>query len=79
MSALVDHLEKHGYVERVADPQDARASLVTLTSRGRAFTRAVRAFVEEQEKDWTARVGARRLQDLRVTLEMLRRSWLAEG
>src|SRR4051812_46674060 len=34
MSALVDHLEKHGYVERVVDPDDARASLIRLTARG---------------------------------------------
>jgi hypothetical protein len=30
------------------------------------------------EKDWAARVGAERVDDLRTTLEMLRQSWLAE-
>ena len=74
MSALVDHLEKHGYVERVPDPDDARASLVRLTSRGRAFARAIRAFAREVEEDWAQRVGARRLDDLRSTLELLRAS-----
>lgn len=77
MSALVDHLEKHGYVERVPDPDDARASLVRLTSRGRAFARAIRAFAREVEEDWARRVGARRIDDLRSTLELLRTS-LAE-
>jgi DNA-binding MarR family transcriptional regulator len=78
MSALVDHLEKHGYVERVPDPEDARASLVRLTTRGRAFGRAVRASSREIEADWSARVGARRIEDLRATLELLRQSWLAD-
>jgi len=78
MSALVDHLEKQGYVARVPDPEDARASLVSLTARGRAFTRAIRAFADEQEQDWAKRVGARRLDDLHTTLDLLRRSWLAE-
>ncbi|MGZ4133289.1 MAG: MarR family winged helix-turn-helix transcriptional regulator, partial [Actinomycetota bacterium] len=35
MMALVDDLESHGYVRRVADPSDTRAKLVRLTARGR--------------------------------------------
>ena len=77
MSALVDHLEKAGYVERVEDPHDARASLVRLTSRGRAFGRAVRTFVHGVEADWAERVGARRMEELRAALELLRASLLA--
>jgi DNA-binding MarR family transcriptional regulator len=77
MSALVDHLDKHGYVERVPDPDDARASLVRLTARGRSFAKAIRAFAREVEDDWATRVGARRIEDLRTTLELLRES-LAE-
>lgn len=34
ISGLVDALEKHGYLERVAHPSDRRAVLVTLTSNG---------------------------------------------
>jgi DNA-binding MarR family transcriptional regulator len=74
MSALVDHLDKHGYVERVPDPDDARASLVRLTARGRAFAKAIRTFARDVEEDWARRVGARRLEDMRSTLEMLRAS-----
>lgn len=33
---LVDELEALGYVERVADPRDARARLVVYTPKGRA-------------------------------------------
>ncbi len=79
MSALVDHLESTGYVERVEDPDDARASRVRLTARGRAFGRAVRAFVRGIEADWAARVGARRIEELRTTLELLRTSLVADG
>lgn len=78
MSALVDHLEKHRYVERAPDPDDARASLVRLTPRGRAFARAIRAFARDIEADWAKRVGVRRIEDLVTTLELLRESWLAE-
>jgi DNA-binding MarR family transcriptional regulator len=77
MSALVDHLEKRGYVERVPDPEDARANRVRLSSRGKALARALRGLAREIEEDWVARVGAKRVGDLRSTLELLRESWLS--
>lgn len=78
MSALLDHLEKHGYVERVPDPDDARASLVRLTARGRTFARAVRGFAQEMEGRWAEQIGARRVDDLRASLELLRRAWTSK-
>lgn len=79
MSALVADLEAAGYVERVDDPDDARASRVRLTARGRSYGRAVRAFARSLEADWAARIGDRRIEDLRATLELLRTSLLAEA
>ncbi|HEY8080242.1 MAG TPA: MarR family transcriptional regulator [Labilithrix sp.] len=75
MSALVDHLEARGYVERLPDPDDARASLVRLTARGRAFAREIRAFGKDVEAEWAERVGERRVEELCETLDRLRRSW----
>src|SRR5215470_15799123 len=39
MGALVDSLEHGGYVERVDDPDDARAWRVRLTAKGRQYGR----------------------------------------
>jgi DNA-binding MarR family transcriptional regulator len=78
MSALVDHVEKRGYVERVPDPHDARASLIRLTARGRTFARAIRGFAREIEADWSERIGRERTEHLRSALESLRESWLAD-
>jgi len=78
MSAIVDHLEKTGYVARVADPDDARAVRVRLTDRGRSFTRGIRDFVRDVEADWSERIGARRVEQLRTALELLRRSLFAD-
>ncbi len=78
MSALVEHLERRGYVERLDDPDDARASRVRLTARGRAFGRAVRGFGHEMEADWIARLGERRFGELKSILERLRDSLVAE-
>lgn len=74
MSALVEHLEKAGYVERMQDPDDARAIRVRLTPRGRTLGRAVRGFVRGVEKDWAERIGPRRFEELRAALELLRAS-----
>ena len=71
MGALVDSLEHGGYVERVDDPDDARAWRVRLTARGRQYGRDVRKFAQETEKSVANRIGARRLEELRKTLGML--------
>ena len=36
MSEFISHLESDGYVERNVDPSDKRATLITLTEKGRA-------------------------------------------
>ena len=36
MSEFIGHLESDGYVERNVDPSDKRATLITLTEKGRA-------------------------------------------
>lgn len=72
MSALVADLEAGGYIERVEDPDDARAIRVRLTSHGRSYARAVRAFSRSVEADWAERIGSQRIEELRATLELLR-------
>lgn len=72
VSALVDDLEGWGYVARVEDPDDARAIRVRLTPQGRSYAQAARAFARSVEADWAKRIGARRVADLRATLEILR-------
>jgi len=72
MSALIADLEAAGYVERVDDPDDARATRVRLTSHGRAYGRAVRAFARSIESEWAQQIGAQRVEQLRDALELLR-------
>lgn len=71
MGALVDSLEHAGYVERVDDPDDARAWRVRLTARGRQYGRDVRKFAQETERTLANRIGVRRLEELRKTLALL--------
>ena len=48
MSEFIGHLESDGYVERNIDPSDKRATLITLTEKGRA--RACKLQDERKEK-----------------------------
>src|ERR1700755_1368647 len=57
MAELVAHLERHGYVERVADPSDGRAKLVRETARGRDVFALAGRFVAEIESQWATLLG----------------------
>jgi len=69
--ALVDHLEQTGYVERIPDPDDRRATRIRLTARGRSYGRDVRRFGHDLEVRLADRLGERRLKELRTTLDLL--------
>lgn len=73
MGELVGQLASRGYVERVPDPEDGRAQRIRMTRRGRKAGSLAREMVREVEADWSRRLGAARIKELRKTLEMLRR------
>ena len=51
---------------------------IRLTARGRAFGKAVRAFVRGVEDEWAERIGSRRFEELKTALELLQSSLLAD-
>ncbi|UMG91334.1 MarR family transcriptional regulator [Nocardioides sp. TF02-7] len=69
---LVEQLERAGYVERVADPADARARLVRASARGEEARAAARVVERQIEDEWTAYLGVRRMRALREALTLLR-------
>jgi DNA-binding MarR family transcriptional regulator len=71
MAELVAHLERHGYVERVPDPEDRRAKLVRATARGQEVYEIAREFVVDVEAEWTAKLGERKIATLRRLLKEL--------
>jgi DNA-binding MarR family transcriptional regulator len=71
MAQLVEHLETHGYVERVPDPGDGRAKLVRATPRGAEVFAIVRELVAETDARLEARLGAGKLARLRALLREL--------
>ena len=71
-TALVDRLERAGYVERVPDPTDGRARLVRMTPRAEAALPVARAEEDRIEAEWRAHLGVERMDQLRQALTALR-------
>jgi DNA-binding MarR family transcriptional regulator len=67
LNYLLGELERLGYLERRVDPHDQRSKRIALTPRGERVGWVMRDAVTEVERDWEARLGAKRfgqLQDL---------------
>ncbi len=70
--ALIDQLERSGYVVRRPDPSDARARLVTLSEKGADLCRVAAEEVARVERQWREHLGARPFDALRAALLSLR-------
>ena len=68
MSELVNDLVEMGYLRRTPDPTDGRAKLIEFTDRGWAAVNTVLASFKETEAALVARLGDRRMAELRRTL-----------
>ncbi len=71
MGYLVDYLEERGYLERVPDPSDRRATLIRLTDRGWEQVRASLRVLAKIEADWARMLGKRDVAELRGLLQEL--------
>ena len=70
--AMVDQLERGGYVERVPDPADARAKLVRFAPRGLEVIAVARLVEEQVRGEWEQHLGVRRMRELCASLAKLR-------
>lgn len=71
LSRQIAGLEKLGYVERMADPDDSRARLVALTREGRKLMEEQRA---RDITRWRARFADWERADIEKFTELMRRS-----
>ncbi len=71
LNYLLGELERRGYLERRVDPQDRRSKRIALTQRGERAGWVMRGAVSELEREWEARLGAKRFADLRGLLHEL--------
>ncbi|MFG2091190.1 MarR family winged helix-turn-helix transcriptional regulator [Spirillospora sp. NPDC048824] len=68
---MIESLERIGYVERTADPSDARRKIVRLTARGTdSLDRSARIF-DRIRDDWAQRLGADRVRAMEDDLRQV--------
>jgi DNA-binding MarR family transcriptional regulator len=70
---VVDDLERLGYVERDADPEDRRAKVIRLTKRGAEAQSAAIGIFNDMERNWAERYGEKRVEAMRSLLEEIQR------
>ena len=68
LNHLLGQLEKLGYLERQADPDDLRSKRVALTTRGNSAIRVIREAVAEIEASWAEQLGTKRFAQFRQLL-----------
>jgi DNA-binding MarR family transcriptional regulator len=73
LNYLLGELERLGYLERRADPDDLRSKRIALTQRGIASVGVIREAVGEVETAWAQQLGAERFDELRNLLLELNR------
>ncbi len=71
MAHSVDLLVTAGFVARQPDPRDGRASVISLTDKGRALRPASHRAGQRVEEHWAAVVGRDDIEHLRQTLMRL--------
>jgi DNA-binding MarR family transcriptional regulator len=69
MHETVSHLERHGYLVREPDPQDARGRLVRLTPAGRALETDAHTAIADVLETWRDRLGPERFDALWAILQ----------
>jgi DNA-binding MarR family transcriptional regulator len=73
VGAIIDDLERLGYVSRSPDPHDRRAALVVPTERGRQFIEASDAIVAEIEHAQAASAGPQAYAHMKRALRSITR------
>ena len=74
LNYLLGELERSGYIERHAHPDDQRSKRIALTDRGTAAVGVIRTAVAEVESAWADQLGAERFKQLRDLLVELNES-----
>jgi DNA-binding MarR family transcriptional regulator len=68
LNYLLGQLERLGYLQRRADPDDLRSKRIVLSHRGESVVRVIREAVTELETTWAHQLGPKRFNQLRTLL-----------
>jgi DNA-binding MarR family transcriptional regulator len=71
MSALVYQLEDNGYLKRKGDPEDARAILFYLTTKGQTLKTKAQNLNYQFEQKWEQTLGQEQYKKFREMIQKL--------
>jgi DNA-binding MarR family transcriptional regulator len=54
----LDELQRHGYIDRIPDPDDRRARLLAITESGRSTKNAAQVAIQRGEEHWLGQLSA---------------------
>jgi len=77
ITRILDRLEKKGYIERRANPDDRRSSLVYLTQAGEELMARVRAELAGIEAEVTEGLSERQVREIKDGLRRIRDNIIA--
>lgn len=66
---LLGELERAGYLKRQPHPTDGRGRIVRFTAKGVRLQRTTHQISRELEAKWAVRIGRKRIDSLKKTLE----------
>lgn len=69
MTGILDRLEKSALIERQRHPEDRRAILVCLTTKGLDHAREINDIMVEANKEFLSQLGSKQSQNLRALLK----------
>lgn len=78
IAAILDELEKIGYVYRTTDPADRRAKLILPTERGRKAKQLADDILADMEARYAEHLGQRRYAQFKRTLQAVTMSVAGE-
>jgi DNA-binding MarR family transcriptional regulator len=78
IAAILDELEKTGYVFRTTDPTDRRAKLILPTERGRKAKQIADDILADMEARYAEQLGQRRYAQFKRALQALTMSVIGE-
>lgn len=68
MSYLVEYLEERDYVERKADPDDKRAVIFCLTTKGWKAVKIAEQSIQDLQNEWRERLGNKKFDAMTSAL-----------
>jgi DNA-binding MarR family transcriptional regulator len=74
ISKLISNLNKKGYIQKIADPEDSRTTLLRLTSHGHKKLNEINSFLNETHQEVLRQMEPEQRHTMMTNLELLKAS-----